>query len=75
MDNLIEGEEIDTKHMIQAQKYQHFYVTKPYDASQESRKDDEEYLEQLKQVDTLGLVDYDVGNGTLYIGKYLSSKW
>lgn len=68
MENIEQGEELDTKFMIHGKKAFNFYLPKP-DAPAESRKDDTDFVEQLKAINTLDLIDFDPKFGTLYIGK------
>jgi len=68
MEDILKGEEVDTKHMIQAQKSFHFFLPHPTKQG-ETREKDEDFAEQLKEINTVRLLDHDSNYGTLYFGK------
>lgn len=72
MADIIPGEEIDTKHMIQGKKATHFFLPNPMN-KEKSRKKDSDYADKLKEMNTLDLIDVDPDFGTIYFGKYFSS--
>lgn len=72
MENIEPGEEVDTKFMIHGSKAFNFYLPNPVDSSK-SRKDDSEYVDKMKGINSLQLIDFDSEFGTLYIGKWLST--
>jgi hypothetical protein len=67
MENIQEGLEVDTKHMIQAKKAFKFFLPNPDNTS--TRESDSDFPEKLKEINTLSLIDYDKLYGTLYFGK------
>lgn len=69
MEDILQGEELDTKHMIQARKAINFFLPNPLKEG-ESREKDLDYSEKLKDICTLDLVDFDPQYGTLYFGKH-----
>jgi hypothetical protein len=68
MENQIEGELVDTKAMIQGKKKNKFFLPDPKDPSK-SRENDSEYAENVKELNTLQLIDYDSEYGSIYFGK------
>ena len=73
MEDPIEGEEIDTKDIIQAKKAGNFYLPNPNDPTK-TRKDDLEFESTLKSMNTLSLLDFNPKTGTLYIGKIFDNQ-
>lgn len=62
MEDIREGEEVDTKFMIQASKAFNFYLPNPVD-TKKSREDDQEYCENMKNINSLQLIDFHHESG------------
>lgn len=67
MENIQEGLEVDTKHMIQAKKAFKFFL--PNSDNTGTRENDLDFADKLKQINTLSMIDYDKEYGTIYFGK------
>lgn len=58
MEGVTQGEEVDTKFMIQASKAFNFYLPNPTNPEQ-SREGEEEYCTNMKNINSLQLIDFD----------------